>query len=91
MTCVCIKLKETNSEVSHTQHVAVLYYDKHYLLEQDTHLQKCNIIANISVGLDVNILHCVEWLGLTDSLVLPCVLNVTPYLKSAIVSIERNV
>ena len=70
--------------------VAVLYYDKHYLLEQDTHLQKCNIIANISVGLDVNILHCVEWLGLTDPLVLPCVLNVTPYLKSAIVFMTRG-
>ena len=33
------------------------------ILEQDIHLQKCNIIANICVGLDVNILHCVKWLG----------------------------
>ena len=45
------------------QHVAVLYYEKHYLIEQDTHLQKCNTIANICVGLDVNILLCVEGLG----------------------------
>ena len=46
--------------------------------------KKCNTIANICVGLDVNILHCVEGLEWTDPLVLPCVLNVTPYLKSAI-------
>ena len=62
---ICVyELKEYNNiKVSPSQHVAILYYDKHYLIEQDTHLQKCNTIANICVGLDVNILHCVEGLG----------------------------
>ena len=88
MICV-YKLKETNSLVSPSQHVAVLYYEKYYLSRTQI-FKNCNTIANICVGLDVNILHCVEGQGLTDPLVLPCVLNVTPYLKSATVGHKCN-